>query len=75
MIIESRKPIAPGEEITYDHAFIVNERHTRTAKRRYRCICGSQDCRGTMLSRKRQWPVNLQDLKSQNKAGQGLQAD
>ena len=53
IFIESRKPIAPGEEITYDYAFILDERHTASAKRRYQCICGSNGCRGTMLARKR----------------------
>ena len=53
IFIESRKPIAPGEEITYDYSFVLSERHTPTAKRRYQCICGSSDCRGTMLARRR----------------------
>ncbi len=53
IFIESRKPIAPGEEITYDYGFILNERHTPSAKRHYQCICGSNGCRGTMLAGKR----------------------
>ena len=53
IFIESVKPIAPGEEITYDYRFILEERHTPANKRRFQCICGSKECRGTMLARKR----------------------
>ena len=53
IFIESVKPIAPGEEITYDYRFILEERHTPANKRRFQCICGSKECRGTMLAQKR----------------------
>jgi SET domain-containing protein len=51
--IESIRDIAPGEELAYDYAFILPERHTPAAKRRYPCRCGSVSCRGTILARKR----------------------
>lgn len=51
--IESLRDIAPGEELAYDYAFTLRERHTPAAKRRYPCHCGAGQCRGTMLAKKR----------------------
>jgi len=51
--IETIRDVAVGEELAYDYAFILPERHTPTAKRRYPCNCGSSKCRGTILARKR----------------------
>ena len=51
--IESIRDIEPGEELAYDYAFILPERHTPAAKRRYPCHCGAANCRGTILARKR----------------------
>jgi uncharacterized protein len=53
VFIESVRDIAPGEELTYDYNFILEERHTPSAKRRYPCICGAPGCRGTILAKKR----------------------
>lgn len=51
--IESIRDIAVGEELAYDYAFTLPERHTPAAKRRYPCHCGAAGCRGTMLAKKR----------------------
>lgn len=51
--IESIRDVAPGEELTYDYAYVLPERHSPAAKRRYPCRCGSPRCRGTILARKR----------------------
>lgn len=51
--IETIRAVAPGEELAYDYAFILPERHTPAAKRRYPCHCGAATCRGTILGRKR----------------------
>jgi uncharacterized protein len=51
--IESIHDIEPGEELVYDYAYILPERHTPAAKRRYPCYCGAVTCRGTILARKR----------------------
>jgi SET domain-containing protein len=51
--IEAIRDIAPGEELTYDYAFVLPERHTPAAKRRYPCHCGAARCRGTILAKKR----------------------
>lgn len=51
--IETIRDVAPGEELAYDYAFVLPERHTPAAKRRYPCNCGSSNCRGTILTKKR----------------------
>ena len=51
--IESVRDIAPGEELAYDYHFILDVRHSPAMKRRYPCICGAPNCRGTMLAKKR----------------------
>ena len=51
--IETIRDIAPGEELAYDYAYVLDERHTPAAKRRYPCNCGASNCRGTILTKKR----------------------
>ena len=51
--IETIRDVQPGEELAYDYAFVLEERHTPAAKRRYPCNCGASRCRGTMLAKKR----------------------
>ena len=51
--IESIRDIEPGEELAYDYAYVLPERHTPAAKRRFPCNCGAASCRGTLLAKKR----------------------
>lgn len=51
--IETLHDIEPGEELVYDYAYILSERHSPAAKRRFPCHCGAITCRGTILGRKR----------------------
>ena len=51
--IEAIHDIEVDEELVYDYAFVLEERHTPAAKRRYPCFCGAITCRGTILARKR----------------------
>ena len=51
--IETIREIEPGEELAYDYAYVLEERHTPAAKRRYPCHCGAPTCRGTILAKKR----------------------
>ena len=51
--IETIRDVHVGEELAYDYAFTLLERHTPAAKRRYPCHCGAAVCRRTMLGRKR----------------------
>jgi SET domain-containing protein len=51
--IEAIRDIAPGEELAYDYAYVLEERHTPSAKRRFPCNCAAPNCRGTILAKKR----------------------
>jgi len=51
--IEALKTIKEGTELVYDYHFILEERHTPAAKKRYPCNCGAPNCRGTILAKKR----------------------
>jgi SET domain-containing protein len=51
--IEAIRDIEAGEELAYDYAYELEERHTPAAKRRFPCNCGSAACRGTLLVRRR----------------------
>lgn len=51
--IETIRDVEPGDELAYDYAYVLEERHTPAAKRRYPCNCGASNCRGTILAKKR----------------------
>lgn len=51
--IDAIRDIESGEELAYDYAYVLKERHSPAAKRRYPCHCGAAICRGTILAKKR----------------------
>ena len=51
--IETIRDVAAGDELAYDYAYVLDERHTSAAKRRFPCHCGAPTCRGTILAKKR----------------------
>lgn len=53
VFIKALRPIAPGEELSYDYGLTIDERYTPALKKRYECRCGAPECRHTMLSPKR----------------------
>ncbi len=53
VVIESLRPIAAGEELTYDYGILLDQPHTARMKRLWACRCGSPKCTGTMLRPKR----------------------
>jgi SET domain-containing protein len=53
IFIEAIRTIRPGEELGYDYNITLEERHTPREKRRWPCLCGTRECRGTLLGRKR----------------------
>ncbi|HEU5209466.1 MAG TPA: SET domain-containing protein-lysine N-methyltransferase [Longimicrobiales bacterium] len=53
VFIEALKPIRKGQELFYDYSYVLDEPHTPAVKKRYPCWCGSKNCRGTILARKR----------------------
>lgn len=50
VFIEALRDIRAGEELSYDYCLTLDDRITPTLKKQYRCLCGSKDCRGTMLA-------------------------
>lgn len=53
IFIYALRDISPGEELNYDYCLTVEGRHTAKLKQAYRCLCGAQTCRSTMLAPKR----------------------
>ena len=51
--IEAIRKIRAGEELGYDYNILLEERHTAAERRRWACLCGARDCRGTLLAEKR----------------------
>ena len=51
--ITTVRDVAVGEELAYDYKYVLEERHTPGRKRRFPCHCGSKNCRGTILAKKR----------------------
>jgi SET domain-containing protein len=52
VVIESRRRIQAGEELTYDYGITLEERQTPELKRIWACHCGAPRCTGTLLKRK-----------------------
>ena len=48
VFIDALRDIEPGEELTFDYKLDVNA--STEAKKRYACLCGAPNCRGTMLA-------------------------
>jgi SET domain-containing protein len=53
VFIEAVREIKKGEELSYDYGLEVDARYTPKLKKEFACHCGSADCRGTMLAKKR----------------------
>lgn len=50
--VEAARTIYPGEELTYDYQFELEEEHDEEARALYPCACGADNCRGTILVEK-----------------------
>lgn len=53
VVIETRRAIRAGEELTYDYGITLEERQTPRLKKIWACKCGAKKCTGTMLKPKR----------------------
>ncbi|WP_071059216.1 SET domain-containing protein [Pelistega sp. MC2] len=53
VFIYAIKDIKKGEELFYDYSLILDGRITKKRKAEYRCLCGTPNCRGTMLALKK----------------------
>lgn len=45
--------IWPGQELFYDYNLVPAERRTKKLEKEFGCLCGSENCRGTMLAPKK----------------------
>ena len=52
VFIKSLRKIKAGEELNYDYGLIIDEPYTKKLLAEYPCWCGSENCRGTLLSPK-----------------------
>ena len=48
--IEALRTIHPGEELAYDYAYERSDDHTEEDEALYKCRCGADNCRGTILA-------------------------
>lgn len=48
--IVALRDIQAGEELNYDYSLVIEGRLTRKLKAQYLCLCGADNCRGTMLA-------------------------
>ncbi len=54
VFIEAKRPILPGEELSYDYFFTTDRSYTNADLRRiYPCRCGAPRCRGTLAALKK----------------------
>jgi SET domain-containing protein len=49
VFIHAMRDIEPGEELSYDYALEIDEPITEKAMQEHACLCGSPNCRGTLL--------------------------
>ena len=52
IVIETKRAIRKGEELTYDYGITLEEPHTAKLKKVWQCRCGSPKCTGTILKPK-----------------------
>jgi len=50
VFLHAIRDIQPGEELFYDYALIIEGRKTAKDKKDHACLCGSPNCRKTMLA-------------------------
>lgn len=48
--IYSLKDIKKGEELFFDYGLVIDDELSDELKESYLCLCGSKNCRGTMLN-------------------------
>ena len=48
--IEANRTIRTGEELAYDYNYERTPKTTKADERLYKCLCGADECRGTIVS-------------------------
>ncbi len=68
VIIEAKRDIVPGEEITYDYGFEFDIPYTKELLAIWACHCGAPNCTGTMLKPKKKPARKTRGRKTTKKA-------
>lgn len=53
VFLKALRDIEAGEELFFDYALMIEGRKTAKVKKEHACLCGSPNCRGTMLACKK----------------------
>lgn len=53
VFIRAKRNIRAGEELFYDYGLVIDKPYTAALKKQYPCWCGSKNCRGTLLGKKK----------------------
>ena len=65
--IKALRDIPAGQEINYDYGLVIDEPYTPELLADFPCWCGSESCRGTLLSPNDEGDVPGQDKKKKDK--------
>ncbi|WP_431126387.1 SET domain-containing protein [Variovorax paradoxus] len=66
--IKALRNIAAGEELNYDYGLIIDEPYTPKLLAEFPCWCGSESCRGTLLTPKDEDEEKKKKKKAKKKA-------
>jgi len=66
--IKALRNIAAGEELNYDYGLIIDEPYTPKLLSEFPCWCGSEQCRGTLLTPKDEDEEKKKKKKAKKKA-------
>jgi hypothetical protein len=65
--IEANRTIRKGEELAYDYNYERTPKTTKADEKLYKCLCGSENCRGTIVSAKVTLPKKKAKTKTRAK--------
>jgi SET domain-containing protein len=66
--IEAARTIRKGEELAYDYNYERTPKTTKADEKLYKCLCGSAECRGTIVSAKVTMPKKKSAKKAKKKS-------
>lgn len=76
--IKALRAIHAGEELNYDYGLVIDEPYTPELLAEFPCWCGSEQCRGTLLTPKEEdedKKARKQEKKAQKKAKKAKKAE